>query len=232
MDVQFLLAIYGLFLCLACLVPFWLDQPRFKASTTANRRYKLTIFSVEVPISGELLMKLLSYFALLQVLDVLTPRYLAWFIVLVIAARTSRFFSFGHATPLTDAQSAMTRLMKAQAEFVSAKLHLDALTSAIASEAERAREQQQLKIELEAEIARKAADKAEWDKLSEEQREYWARKAYENVPKASALRDFVFFGLGIVGNIVASALWSLIGNPSKDEINKYFGDLLAKVIGA
>ena len=92
MDISIALTIYGLVLIIAILVPFWLDTNRFKATAAASRRFKLTLFSVEIPLSGELLVKLLSYILLLQVLDIVVPRYLSWFVVLVIAARTSSFF--------------------------------------------------------------------------------------------------------------------------------------------
>lgn len=209
----------------SCALPFWLTKSKFSESSLARKLYRLSILSFDITLTGETIAKIGSYFLILLVLDVLLPAYLTWAIVILIAAKTSGFFSVGEITIEKGTEDAIAKLARAELEFLSAKNHLSNLNLVLLSSASDLQSKEKIKAALEADIAKKEEERAEWEKLSEEQKDYLIRKAHEYAPKRSDIRDWAFLLLGFGGNLVASAVWAWLGNPGKEQLAKYAHEL-------
>jgi hypothetical protein len=199
-------------------LPFYLNSPKFRSTALARRVARITFFSVSFSVEAPTILRIGSYLLAYWSLDSLLPTVVAFIIVVAVVMATSEFLRFQEARPSTDAHDALLQLARVEVNFLNAKNQIDALGNAITNEIRNLEERQQLRKFLETEIAKKEEEHRAWLLLSEEQREYFVRKAHEFAPPRGSLRDWVFFGFGIIGNIIASAIWALAGNPGKQEV--------------
>jgi hypothetical protein len=75
-----------------------------------------------------------------------------------------------------------------------------------------------LREELEAAIAIKEEEFDQWNQLSDEQKKYLTSKVLEHVPKSGPFKDVLLVAAGVVTSLTATAIWTLLGNPGKEQL--------------
>lgn len=114
-------------------------------------------------------------------------------------------------------QEVLASIDQISSKLAETRGHLEYLANIVRAKQTEVAAQEEIRKSLEASIAAKQREKGAWEDLTEEQRELLLTQIRQAQKKGATATIMVVIG-SIILNLVATLVWTLLGNPGKIEI--------------
>ena len=103
------------------------------------------------------------------------------------------------------------------------RLHVEHLANLVRTKQLEIEQKEKIRTELETQIGEKSREKEAWDNLTQKQQELVIQAIKKSQSKNVVVNISIILG-SLSLNIIATVIWTLLGNPGRDELIKRFND--------
>jgi len=207
---------------------FHLNSEKFESRP--EMKFQVIFNSRKFIITTHLITKIVYLAFLYGRVDLIAPSSLAVIIVIVamFPLKLLKGKLYDPAENQTETMILISKLSSVETNINEVINHVSILQGDLANTQEEVTKTASIKLELDREVQRNKQDAELWTSMSEEQRNAVSTVATNAISK-NMRKDF-WRGLarGVLLNILASFVWSLINNPSKQDFLKFLKDLYSK----
>lgn len=158
-------------------------------------------------------------------LDMFMPTFVPLFVVTVLLMGLG-LASIERVQPesLAKANASLLRRLKVmQSQIGDVRSQIQGLGIHLASQDRELQDKSQMRKQLDDEIEAKSGEAQFWQRLTEGERQIVATAAASVLPKPKKDNVFVGIFLGCLASLLASVVWSLMGNPGAEKIYQRLG---------
>lgn len=216
----YLLLIFGSSF-LPLLFLYWIDKKHLN-SKNAVSFYKIKIWNSSISLTRNALYQLIYWVCIFIFLDWILPIPISLPLVLISAfiafSLVKTNSSSNNSNSTSNSQDALSSLKDMQARLSSIQSHIEELAVEIENRKIEVDEKQKLTQSLDEDINKKLKESEEWKTLSESQKQLVINAAAEALNKKSVSQNISIVMGSILLNLVATLIWTLLGNPGRKEL--------------
>ena len=151
------------------------------------------------------------------------PDFLVFPVILIVLGGLIYRFANQDSHLSEESKEILNALNEMTSKMSESGLFLEHLANLVRTKQLEIEQKEKIRTELENQIGEKSREKEAWDNLTAKQQDLVIQAIKKSQSRSIVLTMGVLIG-SVVLNIVATVIWTLLGNPGRDELLKRFSE--------